>query len=135
VTAGSSPRATILLPGGGSISAEIADDPEERRLGLMYRASLGRDDGMLLVFPEPGPQGIWMKNCLVPLDLLWLDGEGEVLDLQESAPPCPEEPCPLYQPEVRATYVLEIAAGRAGRAGLRPGSRVRIITLEPLRPR
>lgn len=126
---------SILMPAGSIVSAELANDPEERRVGLMFRESLAEDGGMLLAFPEDGPAGIWMKNCLVSLDLVWLDRDGVVLAVEENAPPCRAEPCAIYQPDVSARYVLELSAGRAGREGLRPGSRLQIVSLTPIDPR
>ena len=121
----------VLLPGGGKIRAEVADDPEERETGLMFRETLAAGAGMLLVFPSAGGWGIWMKNCRFPLDLLWLDARGRVVALEESAPPCAAEPCELYQPDVPATTVLEVASGTARREGLRVGSQVEIVFLAP----
>ena len=126
---------TVILPGGRRIMAEVADDPEKRQIGLMYRSSLPTNGGMLLVFPVPGRQGIWMKNCLIPLDLLWLDEKGKVLAVKESAPPCSREPCDVYDPNVLARSVLELGAGTAHREGLRVGSVLQIIAVTPLAPR
>ncbi len=122
----------VLLPGGTRIDAEVADEPELRRIGLMHRKSLPPNGGMLLVFPPSEKQGIWMKDCLMALDLLWLDAEGKVLALKESAAPCVQDPCESYAPEVSARYVLEVASGTSSREGLRPGTRLQIISVEPL---
>jgi uncharacterized protein len=89
---------------------EIASTASERQLWLMYREYLGEWSGMLFVFPEPGIYPFWMKNTLIPLDMIWINSNNEIIDIQEAAP-CTKDPCPSYPPKGTASYVLEINQG------------------------
>ena len=66
---------------------EVADDPQERSKGLMFRATLGRYAGMLFVYDRPQRAGFWMKNKLIPLDMLFIDSTGTVTRIHENAIP------------------------------------------------
>lgn len=111
---------------------EIADDFESRRLGYMFREHVGADEGMLLVFDRPGQHSIWMKNCKVSLDLIWLDATGRVVEIVHEQPPCPVDgPCPSAFPMRAATYVLEVAGGTVRREGLSRDDPVTLYLEEP----
>ena len=92
---------------GEKIIVEIADTPEERGQGLMFRESLCEDCGMLFVFEEEGLYSFWMKNTLIPLDMIFIDADGVIVTIL-SAEPCVEEPCESYTPIDDAKYVLEV---------------------------
>ena len=109
------------LPDGFAITLELASTPEERRQGLMFRPSMAADRGMLFVFDHEGLPGIWMKNTLISLDLLYLNSRGEIVDIIENAEPCKVEDCPTYQPTKPAVAVLELAAGVVEAHGLKAG--------------
>jgi uncharacterized membrane protein (UPF0127 family) len=94
-------------------------------MGLMFRPSLPLDRGMIFLFGTSDFHGIWMKNCKFPIDILWLDDQKKVVHVQEGASPCTSEPCPVYSPLRRATYVLELNAGQARREKAVLGSTVR----------
>jgi uncharacterized protein len=119
-------RAEARLPNGKSIALEIADTPDLRGRGYMFRKSVGAGEGMIFVFDEPGPQSMWMKNTLVPLDMLWLDDEFHIVHLAAPVPPCKADPCPPYASMRKARYVLELQGGAAAREGLKVGDRVPI---------
>ncbi len=104
---------------------EIADSDEERTRGLMYRDSLCSDCGMLFVYGEEGNYKFWMKNTLIPLDIIWLDEDLEVVYIS-NAVPCKVEECELYGPssDVKSKYVLEINSGIAEEVGLVIGNRM-----------
>ena len=110
--------------GSATFRVEMAITPQERERGLMFRRELPGDRGMLFVQP-PGPAVFWMKNTYIPLDLLYFDAEGRLLQLEANAPPCVTPVCPVY-PSATATvrYILEINAGEAARRGIRPGDRL-----------
>lgn len=95
------------------IDAEIADSPEEMEKGLMYRKSLGSDSGMLFVFPDENYRRFWMKNTLIPLDILFIAGNGTIVDIKGDFQPCKLDPCKGYQSKEKASYVLEVNAGFA----------------------
>ena len=80
---------------------------------------------MLIVFPDSGRHGAWMKNCRFPLDLVWLDRKLRVVDVVESAPACSAGDCPIYRPVQPATYVLELSA-QPGRRRTLIGERLQL---------
>jgi len=126
----SAPRAAAelpaaVLPDGFRLRLELAQTPQEVADGLMYRPSLPADRGMLFVFPEERYPSFWMKNTLIPLDLVFLDSAGVVVDVVENAPPCAADPCPTYSPQAPARAVLEIKAVSAHRHGLESGAVIR----------
>ena len=110
------PRA--ILPDGSAITLELALTPEEVQTGLMFRPTLAADRGMLFLFEQERVPSFWMKNTLIPLDLVFLDSSGRVVDVIAGAEPCRADPCPQYVPEAPARAVLEIAAGQAAATGI-----------------
>ncbi len=91
---------------------EIADDPYERAKGLMFRESLGDGKGMLFMFDEENIYPFWMKNTNIPLDIIWIYGNGSIGFIEKNAQPCRDE-CKNIVPQAKAKYVLEINAGLA----------------------
>ena len=92
------------------ISAEIADTPEERDRGLMFRTELAEDRGMLFIFETEGLYSFWMKNTLIPLDMIWIGQNFSIVHI-EHAVPCTTEPCEFYTPNTPAKYVVEVVSG------------------------
>ncbi len=88
---------------------EIADTEEERQKWLMNRKAMGSDRGMLFVFQEEKKHGFWMKNTLIPLDMIRIDSDYNIVDIQ-TAQPCYTQVCSTYIPKLDSTYVLEINA-------------------------
>ncbi len=101
----------ITSAGNVSVTAEIADDTQERMKGLMHRKKMGEDEGMLFIFPGEQPLAFWMKNTLIPLDMLFIDSEGVIVDIKQYVQPCKEDPCPSYPAKEKGKYVLEVNAG------------------------
>lgn len=101
---------------------ELADDPEERATGLMHRETLPQSAGMLFVYPSPRLAGFWMKNTLIPLDMLFLDATGTVRKIHHMAKPLDETPI-LGGDGILA--VLEINGGLARSIGITEGSQMR----------
>jgi uncharacterized membrane protein (UPF0127 family) len=116
---------TVLLH-GQRFSAELATDDVQRQRGLMMRQSLPADHGMLFVFPRTEPQAFWMKNTLIPLDMLYFDAARRLVSMQLNVPPCQADPCPVYPSEGPARYVLELSGGTARRIGVQPGDELKI---------
>ena len=116
------PRA--ILPDGAAVDLELATTPEETTTGLMFRPSLPRDRGMLLLWSEERYATIWMMNVLVPLDIVFLDDAGEVIEIVADARPCAVEPCPRFTPDEPSRAVLELATGSAAAHGVAVGERI-----------
>ncbi len=101
---------------------EVADDEAERARGLMFREAMPRFDGMLFVYDKPEPVAFWMKNTLIPLDMLFFDAEGRLVSVHENAVPGDLTPIPGGD---AIQYVLEINGGAARRLGIAPGAELR----------
>ncbi len=126
------PRGTVVLPSGRTLSVEVADTPEKRARGYMFRRSVPEGEGMVFLMDREGFHPFWMKNCLIPLDILWLDERWRIVHMERSVPPCEEDPCPSYVPMRRSRYVLEIGSGASDRLGLGLGDRLSFIPATPV---
>ena len=115
----------VVLPDGAVIRVEVASDDATRAQGLMYRDHLADDRGMVFLFPQTGSYPFWMKNTLIPLDMIWIDEQKRVVHISPAVPPCKADPCPSYDPGVFSRYVLEVAGGVAGRHHLATGQTIR----------
>jgi len=111
--------------GDATVSAEIADDDEERKYGLSWRKSLGENDGMLFVFEEKRIGGMWMYGMLFPLDVIWICDD-TVVDIDENVPN-PSNPnstdIPTYQSDQEINFFLEVNAGFVKEHGIKVGDR------------
>ena len=105
-------------------NVEIADYPEERLLGLMYRKYLAKDNGMVFVFPSQSKRSFWMKNTLIPLDIIYIDKTLRIRRIIHQARPCIKDPCPTYPSNAPVQYTLEINAGLSKKYGIKEGQRV-----------
>jgi uncharacterized protein len=123
------PTATVTFARGVQVHAEIVDTPETVERGLMYRGSLGSHEGMLFVFEETGFYPFWMKNTLIPLDIIWIDEGWRIVSIAESVPPCRADPCPTYPPAGNARFVVEVPAGFARTNGVRRGDHLTVTGL------
>ena len=93
------------------VKAEVVDNEVSRERGLMSRDRLGQDQGMLFIFEKSGICSIWMKNMLLPLDIIWISQERKIVYFTENAQPCSSDPCPVFTPLNPARYVLEVNSG------------------------
>jgi uncharacterized membrane protein (UPF0127 family) len=123
------PSTTISFGPNLKIEAELAYEDATRTHGLMFRTSLPEDAGMLFIFPYLDYQSFWMKNTLIPLDMIWLNERREIVYFV-TAVPCKADPCPSYVPMQKAKYVLEVNAGFAKEHGLKIGQRLDF-TIDP----
>jgi uncharacterized membrane protein (UPF0127 family) len=114
-SAGTPSVVPLTLPSGKVLQAEVMVSDEDRAMGLMFRPSLPLDRGMIFVFEVPDFHGIWMKNCKFPIDILWVDEDRKIVHVAESVPACKADPCPVYNPMRKASYVIELNAGQARR--------------------
>jgi len=117
----------VFFPGGQSVTAELAVTDEERARGLMFRDKVLPEQGMLFVFEEEDLHSFWMKNTLIPLDMLWLGRDRRIIHIARNVPPCAAEPCPTYGPESPALFVLELKAGQADVLGLKLRDRLEFV--------
>jgi uncharacterized membrane protein (UPF0127 family) len=100
---------------------ELALTPPQMEQGLMFRRSLAADAGMLFDYGDPQPVAMWMKNTLIPLDMVFIGKDGTVVDFRERAVPMSLD---TIEPKVPARAVLEVNAGTAQRLGLQVGNTV-----------
>jgi uncharacterized protein len=116
----------ITLPGGAVIHAELANTPQKRAEGLMYREHLADDRGMLFTFSQAEAWVFWMKNTKIPLDLIWINEKKQIIHMEQNVPICTrtDDSCPQYRPNEGALYVLELAGGRAESLKIQRGSKL-----------
>ncbi|MEM8622979.1 MAG: DUF192 domain-containing protein [Pseudomonadota bacterium] len=108
----------------GSVSyrVEVADEPTEHARGLMFRTEMAADAGMLFLFSQPRQASFWMRNTFIPLDMIFIDEGGTVLNVAENTVPFSEAP---QRSDGLAAAVLEVNAGQAAAHEIGPGTRVR----------
>jgi uncharacterized membrane protein (UPF0127 family) len=114
--------------GSARFRVEVADDEAERAQGLMFRESLAASAGMLFIYPEAQPVAFWMKNTLIPLDMLFFDDAGRLVKLHENAVPGDLSAIPG---EGRVRMVLEINGGLSRRIGVKDDAELRHPRLDP----
>lgn len=105
------------------VRVELAATEEERAKGLMFRHRLGVDEGMLFLFPDEAVQSFWMKNTVIPLDMIFIRADGTIAGVVDSAEPHSLRPRSVGRP---SRYVLEVNAGWAKRNGVKAGDRVEL---------
>ena len=106
------------------IFVEVPDDREEFARGLMFRTHLPWNAGMLFAFDDEETRRFWMKNTLIPLDMIFFDSSSKIIDIKENVPPCKQEECPTYPSKEPAQYVLEVNAGFVQEKGIKLGDRL-----------
>ncbi|MDO8443513.1 MAG: DUF192 domain-containing protein [Candidatus Azambacteria bacterium] len=108
------------------IQVEFAQTAQELETGLMNRDSLETNSGMFFVFPDEKPRNFWMKDTLIPLDMIFISKNGRVNEITTQEP-CPEiGACPIYESKSPARYVLEINAGQAEKWNMSAGDIIEI---------
>ncbi len=105
-----------------TIDIEIADTPEKRTMGMMYRNSLEENQGMLFVFPQEDYQSFWMKNTPVPLDMIFVGAKNEIVTIHENTTPYSPQ---SYSSTKPAQFVVEVNAGFVEKHGIAIGDRIR----------
>jgi uncharacterized membrane protein (UPF0127 family) len=119
-------KAQVIIH-GHVITVEIADTLDRQVRGLSGRPRLRPDEGMLFVYADEGDRVFWMRDMLIPLDIIWLRNR-RVVHIEPSVPAPPPGAAPRDLPTYRsaepANFVLELAAGRTRELGLKPGDRV-----------
>jgi uncharacterized membrane protein (UPF0127 family) len=115
------PLVAVTGQGERNFSIEIADEPSERQAGLMFRRTMADDHGMLFVFEATQPVGFWMRNTIMPLDLLFIGQDGRVKAVKQGEPFSDA----VISPDEPVRFVLELKAGTAAREGIVDGDLVR----------
>ncbi|HVV52949.1 MAG TPA: DUF192 domain-containing protein [Polyangia bacterium] len=120
-----SPASVSIDTGGRKVvfRVEVAVTPEEHARGLMYRSELATDAGMIFVFDEPSVQRFWMKNTLIPLDMIFIGQDRKIVGIVEDAAPETESERMVGAP---SQYVLEIGGGLSARLGIKRGEPVEL---------
>ncbi|MBK5258694.1 MAG: DUF192 domain-containing protein [Thermoanaerobaculia bacterium] len=113
---------SVTFPDGHLVRVEVVADDESRAQGLMFRDRVREGTGMLFIFPQVDEYSFWMKNTLIPLDMIWIDDAKRVVHVKHDVPPCKADPCPSYAPGVAARYILEVGAGVAKKHRIETGS-------------
>jgi uncharacterized membrane protein (UPF0127 family) len=108
------------------VRVELALTPDQQARGLMYRASMPEDVGMLFVFPETEIHSFWMKNTPLPLDMIFIDDDQEIVGIVESATPFSTTSRSVGQP---SRYVLEVNGGFTAKHGIKAGQAVELPTI------
>ncbi|MFA7228422.1 MAG: DUF192 domain-containing protein [Melioribacteraceae bacterium] len=103
------------------IDVEIADDDQQRATGLMFRDKMDEDQGMLFLFDEEMPQSFWMKNTILPLDIMYVNSKMEIVTIIRNAKPYDDTSLPSVKP---AMYVVEVNAGFCEKFGIKEGDRI-----------
>ncbi len=109
---------------GLTIRVEVAKTTSQKSKGLMYRKELPQNEGMLFIFDYDGAHSFWMKNTLIPLDIVWLNSQKEVVHIEHSVPPCKKVPCPGHASPYKARYVVELNGGWSIKNGLNLGDQM-----------
>ena len=103
------------------IKAEVADTQEKRERGLMFRKHLNENKGMLFAFDNDATYNFWMKNTLIPLDIIFISKGFQIVEIIH-AEPCVEEPCETYKTAEYSRYVLEVNGNFTIRNGIKAGN-------------
>ena len=102
-------------------TVEVARTPEQQQQGMMHRQALAPDRGMIFPYDPPQPASFWMKNTLIPLDMIFIRADGTIARIEANAVPLSLDPVPAGEP---VAAVLELAGGRSAELGIAPGAKV-----------
>jgi uncharacterized protein len=128
------PIGAELIIGKQKILLEVTRTPQEGQIGLMYRTKLANDRGMMFPFEPAQPVKFWMKNTLIPLDIIFVK-DGKVEHIEAKVPPCKSDPCPTYGPDesIKIDRVIELGSGRAKVLNFKVGDRLNLRDLNPVK--
>ncbi len=115
------PLTFITANGSHSITVEVADSDQERSTGLMFRRSIGDDEGMIFLYPQDETITMWMKNTYIPLDMIFIRSNGIIQRIEEHTEPFSES---IISSGDKVRAVIEMKAGSTKRLGLRSGDKV-----------
>ena len=118
-----------LSAGMHQIDAQVAMQPEQRQIGLMYRQEMPASEGMLFVFEQAGKQCFWMKNTLIPLTAAFVADDGTIVNLADMKPQVTDSHCS----EKPVRYVLEMNAGWFAKKGIKAGTKLKGLPFDKAR--
>lgn len=104
-----------------NIDIEIADTPEKRETGLMFRDKMEQNQGMLFIFSTEEKQAFWMHNTVLPLDIIYVNSKMEIVHIAKNAKPYDDSSLPSVKP---AQYVVEVNAGYCDKTGIKEGDKI-----------
>lgn len=120
----------LFLDETGEVKADItfetAETPEEKKIGLMNRTSLQDNHGMIFVYDSAETRTFWMKNTLIPLDIIFLDSSKQIINIEKANPEpnIPDSELERYSSEEPAQYVIEVKQNFTESNGIEPGDKV-----------
>jgi len=114
----------VILPDGFTIDVKLAVSENEKALGLMFVSELPDNKGMFFINDYDQETPFWMKNCLINLDIIFLNENLTVVDIARNVPPCESEPCPYYFSSKPYRYVLEVRGNLASQHNLNPQDKI-----------
>ncbi len=123
------PQGCVVLEGADGESflrVQLAEDDEQRQIGLMGREDLPEDAGMLFVFEEEVQGAFWMKDTLIPLSIAYIGSDGEIVDIKDMQP-CEADPCDVYPSDAPYIQALEVNLGAFEAMGITEGDTVRLV--------
>jgi len=109
-----------------AVDVEVVDTFAKRMTGLMYRETLDESSGMLFIFDDEQVRDFWMKNTLIPLDIIFLDSNYTIVKIQQAVP-CKEDPCKTYSSEKPSKYVVEVNLDFAKNNNITEGMKAELI--------
>ena len=114
----------VFLRKNLAIKVEIAKTETEKSRGLMFRENLAESKGMLFVYKQEKILTVWMKNTLIPLDIVFVSAQGAIVSIVKDIQPCLNIPCQIYESKKAAKYILEINAGLVEKKGISVGQQL-----------
>jgi uncharacterized membrane protein (UPF0127 family) len=120
----------LHFPNGGSLTAEVADSPEEHLMAFYAAGTLPRDKGVLIMYEESGMYPVWTRNLRAPVDIVWMGPTRKIVGIEENIAPCDSEPCPSIESETAVLFILQTQPGVARALGLEKGMAVRFTRVE-----
>ncbi len=116
----------VVFESGKAINVEVADTFQKRAIGLMNRSSLDEYSGMLFIFGDEAERSFWMKDTLIPLDMIFIDSGFKIVHIQKEAKPCKTIACEGYSSIKPAKYVVEINGGLSEKWSIEAGQKIEI---------
>lgn len=116
----------VMLPDGSTVHVELATTERQREYGLMERKKLPQGRGMLFVHNDTKPHAYWMYHTKIPLDIIWMNDEHQIVEMSPDTPPCTgkADNCPSYGGHEASRFVLELPAGSIQKHGLQVGQSI-----------